>query len=339
MWRGEPSKNGLCCENHICLRAIKIASNGMKIYLSVCETDEKSRTSFRLSLYAISFLKPFNRATRVCGTLLGVCTFVRVCVHAWPQTNYSRHTKMCDDHVTDGPDNCQHQLRTSSLEPDTPTHTYKWGRGGWYQAESHWKNILIIVNAKTTCVYAKTCKVCVCVCMCGRVLRRNRQHVRHRGREMCWREWKSQEPAVFRRPAGITFCSLHLLLHTHELQLPGSASKISEAVVVVLKHHSTCTNSHKYSCPWTWIFFFPFLLYSCCVSVQEWGSREGCERDWKRRGKEREHLKKRKKVEIRVTKRSWILSYLRLQTHTHTHTVTASHAPTTTKQNWPGQIS
>lgn len=26
MWRGKPSKNGLCCEHHVCLRAIKIAS-------------------------------------------------------------------------------------------------------------------------------------------------------------------------------------------------------------------------------------------------------------------------------------------------------------------------
>lgn len=87
--------------------------------------------------------------------------------------------------------------------------------------------------------------------------------------------------------------------HTHELQLAGSASKISQAVVVVvvLKHHSTCINSHKYSCPWTWTFFF-FLLYSRCASVQEWGSR-GSVKDWKRKGKGRMVLKKEKYRQIR----------------------------------------
>lgn len=60
------------------------------------------------------------------------------------------------------------------------------------------------------------------------------------------------EPAVFRQPAGIAFCSLHLLLHTrdtHEPQLAGMARAIWEAVVVVLKHRSARINSHKYSWP------------------------------------------------------------------------------------------
>lgn len=57
----------------------------------------------------------------------------------------------------------------------------------------------------------KTWEMNVSACMCDS----NREHVRRRRREIWRSEWKSPEPAVFRHPAGITFSSLHLLLHTH----------------------------------------------------------------------------------------------------------------------------
>lgn len=101
---------------------------------------------------------------------------------------------------------------------------------------------------------------------------------------------------VLRRPTGRVFSHLHLLLHTdahtHTPELTGMASSIWEAVAVVLKHHSACINSHKYSWPWTWLA----ALFMLCMSTRP-GERqtEGAVRE---RGR-----KKEKKERGRVGKK------------------------------------
>ncbi len=140
--------------------------------------------------------------------------------------------------------------------------------------------------------------VCVCVCVCDTLTENmwGAEGGRCGGVNGNHRSQRSSDTQQESLSLVYTCCYTHTRTHTHiyEPELAGLASTIGEAVVVVLKHRSACINSHKYSCPWTWLAALFMLGMSTRVRETEGGSE-----------KERERERERKRGEKRRESAKW----------------------------------